>query len=456
MSDTLITLPFLGDSVTEGVIGHWLKEIGENVHKGEPLVEIQSDKVNLEVEAPEDGVLEAILAQEGESVPIGAELGRLGDGSQLQVSEPPATPTAAGQERPSPAEPARPSAAVSSSGPPIAPPPGKRGRTRAPQSAPTKTAASAAGSEHQRGDTAPGLRLISPAALRLAEQYHIALDEVPGSGLGGRIKLADVQELLTRGPRPEGAVSLSPQDIPRPSAPATPGPDSITTDGAVVVPITPIRRAIAAAMSRSRSEIPDAWSTVEIDMSAATRRRAQLKDELTRRTSAPLSFVALFAEAVQVGLRAVPQVNASWSEAGLLLHHALHLGIAVAGPRGLVAPVVHHAERLSLEGLAVAIHQLVEKGRSDQLSPEDLRGGTFTVNNAGALGSVLTQAIPVPGQAGIVTMEAITKRLVVLNDDTIAIRPMMNTTLSFDHRIVDGAEALQFLGAVKNHLEHGQ
>lgn len=444
MSDTPITLPDLGDSVAEGTVGRWLKDIGDTVRRGEPIVEIQSDKVNLEVEAPADGVLAVILIAEGESAPVGAEIGRVGSEVTQALAAPPAPAPAAAPPPASTAPPQPGSPPTATPQPAVAALPAAPSRPAPPLA----TAASVA-SATSRGSAAQmdGPRLVSPEARRIAEANGIDLATVRGSGLGGSIQVADVEAALDPTAPRVAPAAAAPQPLPAPltqrEAPAVDG----------VQPLTPIRRAIAAAMTRSRAEIPDAWTSVEIDMSATVDRRARAKDEFQRRTGAPLTLVAYCAEAVVAALAETPPVNGSWTDAGVRLHGSVNLGIAVAGPRGLVVPVVRDAQRLSLEGLAVAIHAAITKARADRLAPEDLQGGTFTLNNTGALGSLLTQAIPVPGQAGIVTMEAVVKRVVVLPDDSMAIRPIMNATLSFDHRVVDGAEALQFLGGVKRRLE---
>jgi pyruvate/2-oxoglutarate dehydrogenase complex dihydrolipoamide acyltransferase (E2) component len=445
MSDTPITLPDLGESISEGTVGRWLKDVGEPVRRGEPIVEIQSDKVNLEVEAPADGVLAAILIAEGESAPVGAEIGRVGSEvsqtptaappSPAPVAPPPTDPIATPQRNPQPTSAAE---AVVASLP----------STPARPSPKPVAAATVAPATSHAAAPADGPRLASPEARRLAETNGIDLATVRGSGLGGSVQAADVEAALDPNV-PRSAVPAQVAKQLNPAAATPQGPPAV--DG--VLPLSPIRRAIAAAMTRSRAEIPDAWTSVEIEMSAAVDRRARAKDEFQRRTGAPLTLVAYCAEAVVAALAETPQVNSSWTEAGVRLHGSVNLGIAVAGPRGLVVPVVRDAQRLSLEGLALAINTAISKARADRLTPEDLQGGTFTLNNTGALGSLLTQAIPVPGQAGIVTMEAVVKRVVVLPDDSMAIRPMMNATLSFDHRIVDGAEALRFLGGVKRRLE---
>jgi 2-oxoisovalerate dehydrogenase E2 component (dihydrolipoyl transacylase) len=214
-----------------------------------------------------------------------------------------------------------------------------------------------------------------------------------------------------------------------------------------------MRRAIAANLARARAEIPDAWSMIEIDMSALVRQRAAVQAEWQAREGYELTFLPYFVKAVLAGLRAVPELNASWAGDHISLHRQYHLGIAVSVDQGLLVPVLRDADQYSLAGLARALRALVQKTRAGKLSPDDLRGAAFTVNNSGALGSIMSQPIVPLGQAGIVTMEAIVKRPVVTADDAIAIRSLMYSCLSFDHRVLDGALALRFLRTLKEQLE---
>jgi 2-oxoisovalerate dehydrogenase E2 component (dihydrolipoyl transacylase) len=214
-----------------------------------------------------------------------------------------------------------------------------------------------------------------------------------------------------------------------------------------------MRRAIASHMARARSDIPDAWSQVEIDVTRLTAYRAALQTEWQAREGYELTTLPFFIKAVLAGLRTVPDLNATLAGEQLTLHRAYHLGIAVSVDNGLLVPVLRDADQYSVAGLARALRSLIQRARGNRLSLEDLQGATFTVNNPGSLGSVLSQPIVPLGQAGIVTMEAIIKRPVVVADDAIAVRSMMNSCLSFDHRIVDGAGALAFLRTVKQQLE---
>ncbi len=214
-----------------------------------------------------------------------------------------------------------------------------------------------------------------------------------------------------------------------------------------------MRRAIAEHMSRARADIPDAWSLVDVDMSRLSKHRDALQADWQAREGYELTYLPFFVKAVLAGLRAVPELNATWAGEALTLHRDYNLGIAVSVPNGLIVPVVHGADQLSVAGVAQALRALILKARSGRLASDDLQGGTFTVNNPGSLGSIMSQPIVPVGQAGIVTMEAIVKRPVVTADDAIAVRSMMYSCLAFDHRVLDGSGALTFLKTLKNELE---
>ena len=214
-----------------------------------------------------------------------------------------------------------------------------------------------------------------------------------------------------------------------------------------------MRRAIAEHMTRARAEIPDAWSLTEIDMTKLVRQRQQLQAEWQAREGYELTYLPFFIKAVLAGLRAVPELNATFAGDHIRVHHEYNLGIAVSLDNGLVVPVLRNADQLSVAGIARALRTIIQKARSGKLALDDLQGATFTVNNPGSLGSIMSQPIVPVGQAGIVTMEAIVKRPIVTADDAIAVRSMMNSCLSFDHRVLDGAGALKFLRTIKTQLE---
>jgi 2-oxoisovalerate dehydrogenase E2 component (dihydrolipoyl transacylase) len=217
-----------------------------------------------------------------------------------------------------------------------------------------------------------------------------------------------------------------------------------------------MRRAIAEHMTRARAEIPDAWSLVEIDVSRLVKQRDRLQAEWQAREGYELTYLPFFVKAVLAGLREVPELNAAWAGDHVTLHREYNLGIAVSVPNGLVVPVLRDAEQLSVAGVARALRTIIQKARSGKLAADDLQGATFTVNNPGSLGSIMSQPIVPVGQSGIVTMESIVKRPVVTADDAIAVRSMMNSCLSFDHRVLDGAGALTFLRTLKRELESAE
>lgn len=464
-----ITMPTLGESVTEGTIGRWLKQPGEHVEHDEPLVEITTDKVNTEMPAPFSGTLRQIVAPEGMTVAVGAEIAIIAvEGEALPE------PTPAVQE----AIPAQ-APILNQQGGEGAGPAGTVAST--PPSPPVPTQATG-GDEAHPSAASGGKRRYTPVVLRLAEEHGIGQDElarIPSTGLGGRVGKDDIlRHIAAQGlsPRPQAATStptapVAPVAPPVAPAPATqavsPAPSTAPTATPAqpaladeVRPLTPMRRAIAEHMVRSVSTAPHAWMMIEVDMTPLVRHRAAQKDRFRQREGFALSYVPFVIEATVAALQAHPVLNASFVEGGIALHRQINVGVAVAldGGRGLVVPTIKGADGLSQVGLARAVNDLAERARANRLTADDLAGGTFTVNNTGSYGSVLSQPIINQPQAAILTMEAIVKRPVVINDpqggdDLIAVRSLMNMCLSFDHRILDGRTAGQFLAAIKGRLE---
>ncbi|MCS7207458.1 MAG: 2-oxo acid dehydrogenase subunit E2 [Dehalococcoidia bacterium] len=426
-----IELPHVGESVTEGVIQKWLKQPGERVKKYEPLAEVVTDKVTMEFPSPVDGVLVRHLVPEGATVPMGSAI------CEIETAEAPA-PAAPPAPKPPPAVMEEPSPSM------VLGPTGLRPREEPAPTPPAPTA----------GRERPPL---SPVVQRLVAEHGITpqeLESIQGTGLGGRITKQDILRYLEArsAPTPAPAPAAPPAPIPAspPPAPAparpTPGADE------EVVPLTPVRRTIAENMARAAREIPMAWSMVEVDVTALARWRETIKDEFERKEGVELTFLPFVVKAVVEALKENPLVNATWGGDKIILKKRIHIGIAVAAPQGLVVPVIHDADRLSIAGLAKAIHDKVQRARANRLTLDDVHGGTFTVNNTGALGSVLSQAIINYPQAAILTTERVVKRPVVV-DDAIAIRHMMNITVTFDHRILDGHQIGAFTQAVKRRLE---
>jgi 2-oxoisovalerate dehydrogenase E2 component (dihydrolipoyl transacylase) len=405
-----VKMPQLGESITEGTISKWLKQPGDQVKKYEGLVEVITDKVNAEVPSPMAGVLKEIKVKEGTTVTVGTE---------IAVIEESVTATGA-TTRPAP--------------------------TAAPEQTPTSIAAPVpsplAGEGQGGGSTATRL---SPAVRALIEEHRITdaeLSKIEGSGIGGRISKKDVEDFVARR-APATANGEQRQKTAAPPAP-TPG---------TTVPLSPMRRAIASNMLKSKQTIPHAWTVAEVDMTNVVRFRQAAKAAFRQREGIDLTFVPIIVKAVVEGLKAVPVLNASWSDEGVVLHKDINVGVAVSVDDGLIVPVVHQADRMSIAGLAKAIDDLATRARAGKLGIPDVQGGTFTVNNPGTFGTILSYSIIAPPQAGILAMDAIVKRPVVVEGDAIAVRSMMNLCLSFDHRVLDGASAARFLQGVRRWLE---
>lgn len=491
----------------EGTIGKWLKQPGDTVRRYEPLVEVVTDKVTMEVPSPVAGSLLRLLAQEGETLPMGAPIAEVdaddgpgatppsaADASPAQAAPPP-TPAAAA---PSPAAPppgtvgyllrdvtpvgptggaaieaAEPLVGVEAVAQAAATPTPSNPAATAPAAAtPTPSSPPAPAVSPASADASPMYpQRLSPAVRRLAREHSVDLTRINGSGMGGRITRDDVLNYVAQRsapppaaappaeavapPQTDAAVATQPQTeivAPQPAAalPQTPAAPPVADEE--LRPISPVRRMIAEAMVRSVSQIPHAWSAVEVDVSGLVARRSSLRDRFQAQEGVPLTYLPFVIQAVVEGLRRYPTLNASWGGDHIILKRRINLGLAVAAANGLVVPVIPDADRLSLAGLARAVHDLSERARANRLTLEDVQGGTFTLNNTGALGSYVSGPIINHPQAGIITTEAIGKRPVVVND-AIAIRSMMNLCLSFDHRINDGAEASGFLAVVKQRLE---
>ena len=457
----LIELPHVGESVVEGTIGKWLKQPGDRVERYDPLVEVVTDKVTMEVPSPVAGELLRIIAQEGETVPMGAPIAEVDDGSSPASDEPPAAPASqATAPTPAPAQaspaPSTPTSYLIMDARPVGPTGGSAVEAQsqedepapsepAPATAVPPTVIRAVDQDRQTGvERAPNR--LSPAVRRLATEHNLDVDRIAGTGMGGRITRNDVLRYLEQ----QTAVGSAPTSVP-----ATPTAEPALTEPALDeerVLLTPVRRMIADAMVRSVTQIPHAWSMVEVDITELVGLRNRERDRFRAREGVNLTYLPFALKAVASALKDNPTMNASWGDDCIILKRRVNLGIAVAAPTGLVVPVIHNADRLSIAGLAHAVADLSDRARAGNLRLEDVQGGTFTVNNTGALGSVLGGPIINHPQAGIITTEAVQQRPVVIND-AIAIRWMMNLCLSFDHRINDGAESGAFMQSVKARLE---
>ena len=420
----IIELPQVGESVTEGVIGKWLKSIGDRVERYDPLVEVVTDKVNMEMPSPVTGTLTAVLVSEGDTVPMGAPIAEMEIDGEIPVEAPQVSHIAESADAAQPA-------------------PDRIGtllKDVAPVG-PTGSGGPITTGDTSKPDRPVKRRRYSPAVLRLAEEREVDLDQIEGTGLGGRVTLKDVRGFIEQS---ASAVASTEQ---------TPGPlTSLSDVDEERVPLSPVRRMIAENMVRSATEIPQAWTLVEVDVSGLVSRRQALRDGFREREGINITYLPFVMKAVAESLKENPLLNSSWDGDAILYKRRINIGIAAAAPDGLVVPVVHDADTMSIAGLARKIDDLTTRARRGQLRLEDVQGGTFTLNNTGVLGSVLSQPLVNFPQAAILTTEAIVKRPVVVGDG-IAIRLMMNLCMSFDHRIMDGAEASAFINSVKNRLE---
>ena len=428
---TKITMPQLGESVSEGTIGHWLKGEGDTVKKDESLVEIVTDKVTAELPSPVSGRLVRILASEDQTVRVGAEIVEIeetgGAGAAAHVSTTGAA-TAAGQAHNGSAAPGA-HANGSATGP----------RTSVGANGGTLQASAAAS---RATATTERPERISPLARRMADEHNVDLNAIQGTGEGGRIRKEDILAHVAQHPTGSAAVAMT-------SAPAAIAPLA----GDELVTPTPARRAIAEHMVRSKHTSPHAWTVVEVDLTTLTRWLEHHKDAFRAREGAGISYQTFVVKAAVEALREFPYMNASWTDGGqILVRKAINVGISVALENNLIVPVIQNTDTLSIAGIARAVGDLVGRARARRLMPGDTQGATFTVNNPGVFGTVLSMAIINQPNAAILTMDTVVKRPVVV-DDAIAIRSMMFLSVSFDHRILDGLTAARFLGAVKRRLE---
>ncbi|TAM89959.1 2-oxo acid dehydrogenase subunit E2 [bacterium] len=447
---TTITMPQLGETVTEGTVAQWLKRVGDPVEKYESFVEISTDKVNAEVPSPATGVLSQILVKEGETVATGTPIAVIEDVAAVPAPAP-------GAPAPSTAEAAQTTDARTPSEQVAAaiPTPAANGvaRSAGPQTTTPSGAAISAASVH-----------ASPAVRKLAREHSVVIAEIRGTGQNGRVTADDVLAYATRrgavpAPAALGAMPYAGETFHTTQqvggTPAAHGAAAMYANPQFgqTIPLTPVRKIIAERMVESKHAAPHAWSMVEVDVTNVWKWRSQEKEGFQQQTGYSLTLLPFMLRAVVEAIQQHPLLNARWMPEGIHVNAAINLGIAIGLETNLVVPVIRNADHLSINGLAIAAGELIEKARRNRLSVDDLQGGTFTVNNVGANGSVASAPIINGGQAGIVTMETVVKKPVVTKDEAIAIRSMMNVCLSLDHRVIDGLIASRFLNAVKARLE---
>ncbi len=436
-----IVMPQMGVSVAEGTIVEWTKRPGDWVERDETVCLVTTDKIDVEIPSPAAGRLSKLLVEPGETVAVGTALAELDSAAKPGEAHP--------EEHAEEASRAE-------------------ARTEEPAGEPASPAPAKAVTEDGEADRSG---FYSPVVKRMADEHGIDLSQVQGTGIGGRIRKRDLVAFMQAQP-PEGAPAEAAEERPlhiespyRPEAPAAEPEPATAGDGGVAreevlpagrrEPMSPMRKQIAAHMVESRRTAAHCTTIVEVDFSWVAAARRELKEGMKRR-GVPLTYLAFVASATVDTLGRYPILNASIEGDEIVYHDDVNLGIAVALETGLIVPVIRRAQRLSLEGLAGEIAELAGRARAGQLQPDDVAGGTFTITNPGQFGAVLATPIINQPQVGILDLEAVVKRPVVIGEDgdeSIAIRPMTNLCMSWDHRALDGAVAARFLGDIKARLE---
>jgi len=486
---TDVIMPQMGESIAEGTITKWLKKVGEPVKRDEPIFEISTDKVDAEIPSPVAGTLSEILVNEGTTVAINTVVARIGDAGEqpaASASAPAPASSAVAPPEPKPAAAAAP-APVAVAGPAKSPTPAapaeKPAEKAESQPAPAPAAPSPAAAPRP-APAAPGeggtvesieeriRRRSSPLVRKIASEHAVDITQLEGTGIHSRVTKNDILSYienrkvaaapsLAQAPAPRPAEALEagraePQAAPAPA----PRPSIAVTDRDEVVPMTRIRRITAENMSLSKRTSAHVTTVFQVDYTALARLREEHKDGFLQKNGVKLTYLPFIFRACVQALKEFPQVNASIDGENIVYHKDVHLGMAVALDWGLIVPVIRNADEKSILGLARATQDLAERARTKRLKPEEIQGGTFTITNPGVFGSLFgTPIIPQP-QVGILGVGAIEKRPVVVTDDrgddALGIRTVGYLALSFDHRLIDGADADKFVAALKKTLEKGE
>jgi 2-oxoglutarate dehydrogenase E2 component (dihydrolipoamide succinyltransferase) len=491
-----VTMPALGESVTEGTVTRWLKAEGDTIEVDEPLLEVSTDKVDTEIPSPVAGVVSKILVQEDEVVPVGGELAVIGgessggdasggaateqpeqpeqpeESSEAEASaeapteapaepsaeqEPPAEEKAPAQEAPAQAEAEQATAAAEQPAPSA---PG----AAATATAPSRSTGTSTPASDSNGGSDEGSAYVTPLVRKLAAQHSVDLGSLTGTGIGGRIRKQDV---LDAAEKAKAAAAQPEPSAPAAAAPAAPAASGGGAPAAAVSDkrgtrekMSRLRKVIAQRMVESLQVSAQLTTVVEVDLTKVARLRARAKSEFERREGVKLSYLPFLALAAVEALKSHPNVNASVEGDEIVYHGQENLAIAVDTEKGLIVPVVKNAGDLNIAGLARAIADLADRTRNNKIAPDDLAGGTFTITNTGSRGALFDTPIINQPQVAILGTGALVKRPVVVSDadggETIAVRSMMYLALSYDHRVVDGADAARFLGAMKTRLEEGR
>ncbi|CAM4045451.1 branched-chain alpha-keto acid dehydrogenase subunit E2 [Bacillus manliponensis] len=421
-----ITMPQLGESVTEGTISKWLVSVGDHVNKYDPLAEVMTDKVNAEVPSSFTGIVKELIAGEGDTLAVGEVVCTI----QVEGADEVAATTAEEKTEEAAKEPAAPVA-------------GKAPKAKQPTD---------------------GKPRFSPAVLKLAGEHNIDLDQVVGTGANGRITRKDILKVVESGNIPQAGAKKevavvstpAPQEAPKaaPKVEAAKPVSVPTVPGDIEIPVTGVRKAIAANMLRSKHEAPHAWMMIEVDVTELVSYRNSIKGEFKKREGFNLTFFAFFVKAVAQALKEYPQINSMWAGDKIVQKKDINLSIAVATEDELFVPVIKHADEKTIKGIAREITELAGKVRTKSLKADEMQGGTFTINNTGSFGSVQSMGIINYPQAAILQVESIVKRPVIMDNGMFGARDMVNLCLSLDHRVLDGLICGKFLGRVKEILEN--
>jgi len=426
---TNVVMPQMGESIAEGTIVRWIKKVGDSVDRDEPLFEISTDKVDAEIPSPGAGVLTEIKVKEGETVPVNSVVAVIGGVASAAAPSP--TPAAAAP-KPETKAPEMPEAAVGQ-----------------PETAPAAQAAAATGA-FSKDDLRQ--QKSSPLVRRIAREHNVDIQQINGTGISGRVTKSDILGFIQSGKAAAPAAAGAGRAAAAGLAARQPGPEFRPGERVEIVPMSVMRKKIAARMVLSAHTSPHVYSVYEVDFHRLSKLRDKKKADYER-AGGKLSFTALIAKVVVDALREFPVVNASIDGDNIVYKKDINLGIAVALEQGLIVPVIRNADEKNLLGLSRAIDDLASRARSKKLSPDDVQGGTFTITNPGIFGAVYGLPLINQPQVAILGVGGIEKRAVVV-DDAIAIRPTCHLSLGYDHRLIDGADAGRFLAYIKDRLEN--
>ncbi|GAA1849655.1 2-oxoglutarate dehydrogenase, E2 component, dihydrolipoamide succinyltransferase [Pseudonocardia ailaonensis] len=455
---TPVTMPELGESVTEGTVTRWLKQVGDTVEVDEPLLEVSTDKVDTEIPSPIAGTVLELSVAEDDTVEVGGTLALIGDGSAAPQESAPEPPK---QEAPAPEAPKKEAPAPEA-------PKAQAPREQPTQAAPAQEAPAAPSEKAESSENGSSAPYVTPLVRKLASEHGVDLDSLQGSGVGGRIRKQDVLAAAESAKEPAAAPAASAPSAPS-AAPAAAAKEPAkvparSADGpqpGTTVKLPRLRQIIAQRMTESLQISAQLTTVQEVDVTRIANLRARAKDAFLAREGVRLTYLPFFAKATVEALKAFPAVNSSISEDGKQVeyHGAVHLAIAVDTPRGLLVPVIKNAEDLSLAGLARKIADVADRTRNNKIGPDELSGGTFTITNIGSAGALFDTPIINQPQVAILGTGAIVKEPKVVagpdGEDVIAVRSVCYLPLTYDHRIVDGADAGRFVSAVKARLEEG-